>query len=212
MTACLSLDKQTWTIHFVSYDTRTRAQFAQVAYSIGQHCELYDDLTELAIHSPEQGIIFIDDDRAPGGLPGSLRSLETLGVWLPVIAVGEAPMAQRIVEAIKAGALDYITMPLTAERLERSLAKTGQEAESLTRLRRRRLEAQNLLRKLSKREAEVLQLLAEGCSNKHIARTLDISPRTVEIHRANMMAKLDAAHPASAVRIKLEAEHQMAAA
>jgi len=48
--------------------------------------------------------------------------------------------------------------------------------------------------------------LAEGSSNKAIARELDISPRTVEIHRANMMTKLGARHAAEAVRLKLEAK------
>jgi DNA-binding CsgD family transcriptional regulator len=56
------------------------------------------------------------------------------------------------------------------------------------------------------REREVLDWLAEGSSNKAIARELDISPRTVEIHRANMMTKLGARHAAEAVRLKLEAK------
>jgi DNA-binding NarL/FixJ family response regulator len=52
----------------------------------------------------------------------------------------------------------------------------------------------------------VLDWLAEGCSNKMIARELSISPRTVEIHRANMMTKLGAEHPSQAVRLRLEAQ------
>lgn len=52
----------------------------------------------------------------------------------------------------------------------------------------------------------MLDWLAEGSSNKAIARELDISPRTVEIHRANMMTKLGARHAAEAVRLKLEAK------
>ncbi|MBL0922469.1 MAG: response regulator transcription factor, partial [Phycisphaerales bacterium] len=59
---------------------------------------------------------------------------------------------------------------------------------------------------LTPREREVLDWLAEGSSNKAIARELDISPRTVEIHRANMMTKLGARHAAEAVRLKLEAK------
>ena len=58
---------------------------------------------------------------------------------------------------------------------------------------------------LSVREREVLDWLAMGSSNKAIARELEISPRTVEIHRANMMTKLGANHAAEAVRLKLEA-------
>jgi DNA-binding CsgD family transcriptional regulator len=57
---------------------------------------------------------------------------------------------------------------------------------------------------LSKREREVLELLALGSSNKLIARELSISPRTVEIHRSNMMTKLRAGHAAEAVRLWLQ--------
>jgi DNA-binding CsgD family transcriptional regulator len=57
---------------------------------------------------------------------------------------------------------------------------------------------------LSKREREVLELLSLGSSNKIIARELSISPRTVEIHRANMMTKLRAGHAAEAVRLWLQ--------
>ena len=59
---------------------------------------------------------------------------------------------------------------------------------------------------LAVRLPQVLDWLAEGSSNKAIARELDISPRTVEIHRANMMNKLGARHAAEAVRLRLEAK------
>ena len=72
--------------------------------------------------------------------------------------------------------------------------------------RRRMIEARNRISNLSRREREVLDWLAEGSSNKAIARELEISPRTVEIHRANMMSKLGARHAAEAVRLKLEAQ------
>jgi FixJ family two-component response regulator len=62
------------------------------------------------------------------------------------------------------------------------------------------------MKKLSDREGQVLDLLVNGKSNKEIARDLGISPRTVEIHRSNMMTKLEVGHAASAVRMKLEAD------
>ena len=55
------------------------------------------------------------------------------------------------------------------------------------------------------REGEVLYLLSSGCSNKEIARALSISPRTVEIHRGNMMTKLGAGRAADAVRLWIDA-------
>ena len=64
--------------------------------------------------------------------------------------------------------------------------------------------SQAKIAKLSGREREVLEYLSEGHSNKMIARELEISPRTVEIHRANMMHKIGANHAAEAVRIRIE--------
>jgi DNA-binding CsgD family transcriptional regulator len=72
--------------------------------------------------------------------------------------------------------------------------------------RRKMFEARARIGMLSPREREVLDWLAEGLSNKAIARELSISPRTVEIHRANMMEKLGAGHAADAVRLRMEAK------
>lgn len=133
-----------------------------------------------------------------------LERLSKLGIWLPLIAADTDPRPGRIVEAIKAGALDYLPLPLETERFERCLTRIEKEAEMFGEARRRMIEARNRIASLSVREREVLEWLAEGSSNKVIARELDISPRTVEIHRANMMHKLGARHAAEAVRLKLE--------
>ena len=101
---------------------------------------------------------------------------------------------------------DYLQLPLEAGRLARALARVVEEADAHGRARRRLTEARQRIGMLSKREREVLELLAIGSSNKLIARELTISPRTVEIHRSNMMTKLRAGHSAEAVRIWLEAE------
>ncbi len=116
-----------------------------------------------------------------------------------------APGTARVVEAIKAGALDYLALPLDPERLEELIDRIDEEARAHSEARRRMIEARSRIEVLSAREREVLDWLAQGCSNKTIARELDISPRTVEIHRANMMAKLGAGHAAEAVRLRIEA-------
>jgi FixJ family two-component response regulator len=105
-----------------------------------------------------------------------------------------------------AGALDYLTLPLRQTDLQWVLMSLEPEAAEYAEARRRVIEARNRIKNQTGREREVLEWLSEGSSNKAIARRLEISPRTVEIHRANMMAKLGANHPADAVRLKLEAE------
>ncbi len=193
-------------LHFIDSSSRNRAELARAGFALGYHCEVYNDLAELALHPPRDGVIVAHDNAEAGGVAGTVARLNQLGVWLPLIALDEAPRPSRIVEAIKAGALDYLALPLDLDKFANCLARIESEAELHSTSRRRMIEARELIDTLSRREREVLDLLAEGCSNKIIARELQISPRTVEIHRANMMSKLGAHHAADAVRIRIEAQ------
>ena len=178
---------------------------ARRTLDIGYHCEVYGDFGELAIHPPRSGIILVRDEALSDEIGALFQRLESLGIWLPLIVLGQNPSPAEIVAAIKAGALDYLTLPIESDQLFRAIRRLEPEAEEYAEARRRVFEARNRIGNLSGREREVLDWLSEGSSNKVIARQLDISPRTVEIHRANMMAKLGAHHPADAVRLKIEA-------
>lgn len=193
-------------LHFIDSNSRHRAELARVGFSLGHHSEVYGDLSELSVHPPREGIIIARDTPEEGGVSMILERLSRLGIWLPLIAIDTDPRPGRIVEAIKAGALDYLSLPLDSERFDRCLNRIAKEAEVFGAARRRMIEARDRIASLSAREREVLEWLSEGSSNKVIARELDISPRTVEIHRANMMHKLGARHAAEAVRLKLEAK------
>ncbi len=193
-------------LHFIDSNSRHRAELARVGFSLGHHSEVYGDLSELSVHPPREGIIIARDTPEEGGVAMILERLSRLGIWLPLIAFDNDPRPGRIVEAIKSGALDYLSLPLESERFQRCLGRIEKEAEAFGVARRRMIEARDRIASLSAREREVLEWLAEGSSNKVIARELDISPRTVEIHRANMMHKLGARHAAEAVRLKLEAK------
>lgn len=193
-------------LHFIDSCSRQRAELARVGFALGHHCEVYGDLSELSAHPPREGIIIAHDTAEEGGVGMILERLSRLGIWLPVIAVEVQPRPNRIVEAIKAGALDYLALPLDPDRFTRCLARIEKEAEQFGVARRRMIEARDRISALSAREREVLEWLSEGSNNKAIARELDISPRTVEIHRANMMNKLGARHAAEAVRLRLEAK------
>ena len=194
------------TLHFVDPSSRARAELSRLGFDLGYHCEVYNGVEELAEVPPRSGIILARDDSPGGGIADMLNQLGKAGIWLPLVAMAEAPRTDRIVLAVKAGALDYLAIPLEAATLDVCITRISEEAESFAEARKRMIEARDRIANLSNREREVLDWLAQGSSNKVIARQLDISPRTVEIHRANMMAKLGASHPADAVRLRLEAQ------
>jgi FixJ family two-component response regulator len=195
-------------LHIVDGDSRRRAQLARIAHELGHHAEVYSNLEELAARPLHEGILVVHDlpDRDDAGEAAeTLALLEDAGVWLPVILADERPTTDQVVEGIKQGALDFIELPCREERLVTALNRVAQEAATQATMHRRMLAARERIAMLSRREREVLDCLAEGHSNKEIARALGISARTVEIHRANMMAKLDANHVAEAVRMQIEA-------
>ncbi len=208
----IALMEQQLILRFVDPSSRLRAELARVAFSLGHHAEVYSTTDELIDHLPETGILIVRDDRQTGGVPEVMRRLAEAGQWLPMIATDMDPSTRRIVAAIKSGALDYLPLPLDLQRFTNSLEKIAAEVAAHGQARRRMIEAQSRISHLSMREREVLQWLAAGSSNKVIARELEISPRTVEIHRANMMAKLGAKHAAEAVRLQIEADMTGAAA
>ena len=172
---------------------------------MGHHAEVYSDLVELIDRPPRSGVIIASEDVLESGVSALLDELAEGGIWTPLVAAKADPGVDEVVHAIQAGALDFVTLPLSEEELQRMIAHFHSDAGRHAEARRRLIEARLRIGALSKREREVLDWLSEGCSNKAIARNLEISPRTVEIHRANMMDKLGASHPAEAVRLKLEA-------
>lgn len=206
------LEDKSVNLHFVEAGEFIRAEVVRVAQSIGCHCEPYADFSELAAHPPRNGIIIIRDDIAFGSIRESLDRLLSLGIWLPVIAIDYEPSSSRVVQAVKGGALDYLTLPLKPMRLAASISRIMREAAEVGEMRMLAIAARQRLSALSAREMQVLDAIALGGSNKDIARSLEISPRTVEIHRANLMAKLGASHVAQAVRIKLDAHLEASSA
>jgi len=126
--------------------------------------------------------------------------------WAPILAIGEKPSARDVVEAMTAGAVDFIDWPCDLHTLQAAITSARNlKAEMLPR-KQRQIEARRALLRLSPREHEILMALVTGMTNKAIAESLQISHRTVEIHRSNLMHKLRANNTADAVRLVFEAE------
>ncbi|WP_298290429.1 LuxR C-terminal-related transcriptional regulator [Novosphingobium sp.] len=193
------------TLHILDGDTARRAQLARLAFAAGHHAEIYASADELLAHAPSGGLVLAQDEPVGEGIPLLIASMMRAGHWLPVIAIAETPETGAVVRAIKSGALDYLAMPSQIAPLNDAITRAAKEADAFRAQRARAAEARQRISRLSLREREVLDRLADGCSNKAIARDLDISPRTVEIHRMKMMGKLGARHAAEAVRLRIEA-------
>jgi FixJ family two-component response regulator len=189
-------------LHIVDADSRGRAQLARLVFDLGHHAEVYAGWDEFALRAPQAGILLARDGPE---VDHAFAALGRADIWLPLILAAEHPATDRVVAGIKRGALDFLELPCAADRLAGSLARVALEADTHSRARQRLIAARNRIAALSRREREVLDRLTDGCSNKAIARVLGISPRTVEIHRANMMTKLGAHHAADAVRLRIEA-------
>ena len=148
----------------------------------------------------------VSDVRMPGvdGIE-MLRRLKHLGCRFPVIIMtgqGDVPLA---VEAMKLGAVDFLEKPfdddLLISMVDSGLKRAEPEVkqEAITR------EIAERIATLSPRERQVMDGLAAGLSNKAIAREYDISPRTIEVYRANVMTKMQAGSLSELVRLAMRA-------
>ncbi len=150
-----------------------------------------------------QGCV-ITDVRMPGMTGLELQEeLTKRGAGIPVIVMtghGDVPLA---VKAMSAGAVDFIEKPFEKDRMLFSVAKALQLGDKIRSREAEIKAARHLIEQLTPREQSVLDELVKGHANKVIAHNLDISPRTVEIHRARIMTKMNARSLSDLVRTTL---------
>ena len=192
-------------VHVIDDDADVRQSLAFLLSSAGLAVRVHDSAVAFLKVLPdiEDGCV-VTDVRMPGidGLELQ-RRLGELERRLPVIVMtghGDVPLA---VEAMKAGAVDFIEKPFDDEvmlsAIRAALARRTLESSRDART----LEIQGRIKRLSEREREVLDRLVAGKPNKVIAFELGISPRTVEVYRANVMTKMQADSLSELVRMAL---------
>jgi two-component system, LuxR family, response regulator FixJ len=191
-------------VHIIDDDDAVRDGLAFLLTSAGFTVRAHSAATAFMATDQSGAGCIITDVRMPEftGID-LLKEIRRSGSHIPVIVVtghGDVPLA---VEAMKLGAWDFFEKPFDDEGLLRSVrsalgsASADQERQAREEELRRRADT------LSDREREVLAGLAEGQANKVIAFNLGISPRTVEIYRANVMTKMHAANLSELVRMAL---------
>lgn len=190
-------------VYIVEDDDAVRESLQLMLESVGYKTQVFPNANAfLDQHHSDMAGCLVLDIRMPGMNGMELqRKLNERNSMLPIIFVtghGDVPMA---VEAMQQGALDFVQKPYREqdllEKIERAFAMDKTDRESLQQ--RQNITAR--LHSLTPRELDVLRLMVEGKANKVIAIDLDISQRTVEIHRARVMEKLEANSLAHLVRM-----------
>jgi two-component system response regulator FixJ len=194
-------------VHVIDDDEAMRESLAFLLGTVGMEVQTYESAVAfLKVAREVEACCVITDVRMPE-LSGIdlLRRLRELKLAIPVIVItghGDVPLA---VEAMKIGALDFLEKPFDDEVLLASVRSALSQLDRDQKRQAERSEIEARLASLSSRERDVLEGLVAGHANKQIAYDLGISPRTIEIYRANLMTKMQAASLSDLVRMALVA-------
>jgi two-component system response regulator FixJ len=183
-------------------DSFRRNSLARDLFTIS-HVEPLASFAELVERPPSAGIVLVHDNARD--LAATVALLADASEPLPIFAYADSPDPSRVVDALDEGAHDYLGVDSDEPRLRELVLARLPRAQRLIERQVHSEKAGRKLSALSAREAEVLDYVVEGHTNRAIGELLQISPRTVEIHRANMLNKLGVGSTAQAIEIAAKA-------
>jgi two-component system, LuxR family, response regulator FixJ len=192
-------------VHIVDDDDAVRQSLAFLLSTAGVAVRVYDSAADFLAGLGEAQVgCLITDVRMPEvtGIQ-LLHALKERAIRIPAIVItghGDIPLA---VEAMKAGAFDFIEKPFEEEAILRAVRGAQERAQAQSAKTEDTSAVARRLATLSEREKQVLEGLISGAQNKIIAHELGISPRTVEVYRANLMAKMQAKSLSELIRMTL---------
>ncbi|CAA7611490.1 Transcriptional regulatory protein FixJ [Magnetospirillum sp. LM-5] len=192
-------------VYVVDDDQAIRESLVLLLESSGRSARAFPDSGSF-LAGFEQGApgCVIADVRMPGMSGLDLqRHLKGAGIDLPVIIItGHADVAMAV-QALKDGASDFIEKPFDEDVLARSVDAALDQNQRVLNERRALDDLRALAAELTPREREVMALVVQGLANKAVAAELNISVRTVEIHRGRVMEKMNAGSLSELVRMAL---------
>ena len=197
-------------VYIVDDDEAVRDSLRWLLEGNGFSVKVFSNGEELLDFSKKQshGIVgcLILDVRMPGITGVELHDvLLKEGIDIPVIFITGHGSVSLAVKSMKKGAIDFLEKPFSDEEICRLVDSSLQKARDVSGKREVNQKAQELLAKLTPRENQVLERITAGRLNKQIADDLNISIKTVEAHRANIMTKVEARTVAELIKIALTA-------
>ncbi len=194
-------------VFVVDDDQAIRRSLKWLIESVGLQVETYASADEfMRSYYPGRAGCLLLDVRMPGMSGLELQEhFARNDIHIPIIIItghGDVPMAVR---AMKAGAIDFIDKPFNDELLLESIRNALAIDQQQREFQSRRAEIATRLAHLTPREHEVMEMVTEGRSNKEIAMDLGVSAKTVEVHRARVMEKMEAGSLAELVRMVMAA-------
>ncbi|MEJ2360195.1 MAG: response regulator [Gammaproteobacteria bacterium] len=193
------------TVHIVDDDAAVRKALVMLMQSDELQVESYASAEEFIknVTAEDKGCILLDV-RMPGMSGLELQQLlREQRIGMPVIIMTGFADVAMAVEAMKAGASDFIEKPFDNDYLLKQVKTCLQKSEKIQSAQDQQQAADDKIARLTRREREVMDMLVAGHQNRVIAEKLGISPRTVEIHRARVMEKLETHSLSGVVRIAL---------
>ena len=193
------------TVHVIDDDEALRDSLTFLLHTARLDVQSYPSAAAFLEALPEANLSCVITDVRMPGMSGIdlLRRLRERKISVPVIVItghGDIPLA---VEAMRIGATDFLEKPFDDEVLIASVKAALRQKEGEAKRQGERADIEGRLAALSNRERDVLGGLVAGRANKQIAYDLGISPRTVEIYRANLMSKMKAGSLSDLVRMAL---------
>jgi PAS domain S-box-containing protein len=193
-------------IHLLDCDSFTSSALPQYLSEQGYPTRHYRDRAELLAAQPKEGCILFDLRCASPSAANVQQDLAAAGIHLPLILIGTDEDIGQGIEALKNGACDFLFRPLHWPSLVSAIESAVDRRQTERRRGLAREAAVARLKHLPQREIQILRGLMGGMSNKQMAWHFGISPRTVEMHRANLMEDLGLPSLSHAIRLATDAE------
>ncbi|AIT79865.1 LuxR family transcriptional regulator [Novosphingobium pentaromativorans US6-1] len=190
-------------LFLVDQNQKRRATVSYEMSKRGIYIVPFEAVEELASRWPDAGMILIADDN--NNIAMLTELMLQMEKWLPFVAFAENPTTSQIVRAVNEGAVGYSDTPTDVDEFCRTVEEARVAIDRIGHIRSRAIKAKKSIESLTRREMEVLEGLAQGLTNRAVAEQLEISHRTVEIHRANLLTKLGDVGINAAIRLLIEA-------